>query len=206
MRKYYGECGQVTHHQILIPEHLITELLGEFHEQMGEHPGITKMIQECRSNYYYPGLAKRIKQWVLQWEDFINYMRISNNQIRIKRIKQWVLQCEDFNKYMRISTNQVRPKLNNKTEHFLGPKDILDIDILSHLPNSAGYQNIVTVIDVFSRYLFAYPTQNSTAKTIGRCIVDVMTRHAYLPLLILSDKGSQSRSEIRNNADTRNPS
>ena len=24
MRKYYGECGQVTHHQILIPEHLIT--------------------------------------------------------------------------------------------------------------------------------------------------------------------------------------
>ena len=24
MRKHYGECGQVTHHQILIPEHLIT--------------------------------------------------------------------------------------------------------------------------------------------------------------------------------------
>ena len=47
MRKYYGECGQVTHHQILIPEHLITELLKALHGQMGKHPGITKMILEC---------------------------------------------------------------------------------------------------------------------------------------------------------------
>ena len=49
---------------------------------------------------------------------------------------------------------------------------------------------------VFSRYLLACPTQNTTAKTIGRCIVDVMTRHAFLPTLILSDKGSQFRSEV----------
>ena len=62
--------------------------------------------------------------------------------------------------------------------------------------NSAGFQNIVTMIDVFSRYLFAYPTQIATAKTIGRCIVNVMTRHAYLPTLILSHKGSQFRSEV----------
>ena len=57
---------------------------------------------------------------------------------------------------------------------------------------TAGYQNIVIMIDVFSRYLFAYPTQNATAKTIGRCIVDVMTRHAYLPTLILSPSPSVS--------------
>ena len=84
----------------------------------------------------------------------------------------------------------------NNTEHVLCPEDILEIDILPNLPNSAGHQNIVTTIDVFSRYLFAYPTQNVTAKTIGRCIVDVMTRHAYLPTLILSDKGSQFRTEV----------
>ena len=44
MRKYYEESGQVTHHQILIPEHLNTELLKAIHGQMGKHPGITKMI------------------------------------------------------------------------------------------------------------------------------------------------------------------
>ena len=52
------------------------------------------------------------------------------------------------------------------------------------------------MIHIFSRYLFAYSTQNVTAKTIGRCIVDVMTRHAYLPTLRLSDKKSQFRSEL----------
>ena len=45
MRKYSGECGQVTHHQLLIPEHLITELLKATHGQMGKHPGITKIIR-----------------------------------------------------------------------------------------------------------------------------------------------------------------
>ena len=170
MRKYSRECRQVTHHQILIPEHLITELLKAILGQMGTHPGITKLIQECRSKYYYPGLAKRIKQWVMQ--------------------------CQDCIKYRRINNNQIRPKMINNTEHVLGPEDLLEIDILPNLTNSAGYQNIVTMIGVFSRYLFAYPTQSVTAKTIGRCIVDVMTRHAYLPTLILLDKGSQFRSEV----------
>ena len=124
------------------------------------------MIQECRSKYYYTELAKRIKQWVQQ--------------------------CEDCIKYKRISNNQIRPKMINNTEHVLGSEDILEINILPNLPNlpnSAGYQNIVTVIDIFSRYLFAYPTQNATAKTIGRCLFDVMTRHANLHTLILSHKG-----------------
>ena len=49
-QKDCGECEQVTHHHILIPEHLFTELLKAIHGQMGKHPGITKMIQECRSN------------------------------------------------------------------------------------------------------------------------------------------------------------
>ena len=73
MGNCYEECGQVTHHQILIPEHLIIELLKAIHGQMGKHPGITKIIQECRSNYYCPGLAKRIKQWVLNCEECIKY-------------------------------------------------------------------------------------------------------------------------------------
>ena len=128
------------------------------------------MIKECRLKYHYPGLAKRIEQWVLQ--------------------------CEDCIKYKRISNIQIRPKMINNTEDVLGPKDILEIDILPNLPNSAGYQNIVSMIDVFSRYLFAYPTQNATALTIGRCIVDVMTRHALSLTLILLDEGSQFRSEV----------
>ena len=61
---------------------------------------------------------------------------------------------------------------------------------------SNGYQHIITMMDDFSRYLFAYPTQDMTAKTVARCIIDVMTRHCYLSTVILTDKGSQFRSEV----------
>ena len=52
------------------------------------------------------------------------------------------------------------------------------------------------MMDVFSRYLFAYPTQDMTAKTVARCIIDAMTRQCYLPAVISTDKGSQFRSEV----------
>ena len=58
--------------------------------------------------------------------------------------------------------------------------------------------DINTMMDVFSRYLFAYPTQDMTAKTVARCIIDAMTRHCYLPTVILTDKVSQFRSEVDN--------
>ena len=80
----------------------------------------------------------------------------------------------------------------------MGPEECLEVDILPNLPSSNGYQHIITMMDVFSRYLFAYPTQDMTAKTVARCIIDVMTRHCYLPTVILTDKGSQFRSEVVN--------
>ena len=59
MRKYYGECGQVTHHQMLIPEHLITELLKAIHGQMGKHPGITKNDPRMQIKFLLSGISKK---------------------------------------------------------------------------------------------------------------------------------------------------
>ena len=79
MRKQFGE---VTRHQILIPEHLITDSssLKAIHGQMGKHPGMTKTSHECRSKWYCPGKAKRIKGRVQNCEDCIEYKRINNCQ------------------------------------------------------------------------------------------------------------------------------
>ena len=35
-----------------------------------------------------------------------------------------------------------------------------------------------------------------TAQRMGKCIIDVMTRHAYLPTTIISDRGSQFTAEL----------
>ena len=59
MRKYYGECGQVTHHQIILTENLITELLKAIHGQMGKHPGITKKFPRMQIKILLPGISKK---------------------------------------------------------------------------------------------------------------------------------------------------
>ena len=43
-------------------------------------------------------------------------------------------------------------------------------------------------MDVFSRYLFADPTSNVDVKTNATVIIIMMTKHAYLPTTLISDK------------------
>ena len=72
----------------------------------------------------------------------------------------------------------------------------MQIDLLPELPPSGGCENIITAIDVFSSYAVAYPVSNPTAVNTAKVIIVIMTRHAYLPTLIITDKGSVSVSQV----------
>ena len=76
------------------------------------------------------------------------------------------------------------------------PEDAIQIDLVPELPPSGGYENIVTAMDVFSRYLFAYPTANQDAITIAKVLITIMTKHAYLPTTLISDKGTAFTSHV----------
>ena len=45
-RQYLDETGNVKYHQILLPQHLLQELLQSLHGTAHKHPGISKMLQE----------------------------------------------------------------------------------------------------------------------------------------------------------------
>ena len=64
----------------------------------------------------------------------------------------------------------------------------MQINQLPELPPSGGYEDITTAKDVFSGYAIAYPVSNPTAVNTAKFIIDIMTRHAYLPALIITDK------------------
>ena len=66
----------------------------------------------------------------------------------------------------------------------------MQIDLLPELPPSGCYENIITAIDVFSRYAFAYPVSNPRAVNTAKVILDIMTRHACLPTPIITEKRS----------------
>ena len=51
-------------------------------------------------------------------------------------------------------------------------------------------------MDVLSRYLFAYPTANQDTKTIAKILINIMTKHAYLPTTLISDKGTAFMSLV----------
>ena len=54
----------------------------------------------------------------------------------------------------------------------------------------------MTAMDVFCRYLSAYPTVNEDAKTIAKVLINIMTKHAYLPTTLISDKGTAFTSYV----------
>ena len=56
----FDETGNVKYHQILLPQHLLQELLQYLHGTAHKHTCISKMLQEIRQRYYYPGMAKHV--------------------------------------------------------------------------------------------------------------------------------------------------
>ena len=169
-RHYFDETGNVEYHQILLPQHLLQELLQSLHGTAHKHPGISKMLQEIPQKYYYPSMAKHVKKWVEG--------------------------CEECARDKRVPNATITPELLNLPEWDLGPEDAMQNDLLPNLPPSGGFENVLTAIDVFSRYLFAYPLTDASVTNVAKALIDIMTKHAYLPTTLITDNGTAFTSTI----------
>ena len=168
-RQYYNNLGGVSHLQVLSPGQLFKVFLQSLHGTAGKHPGISKMMKEIRQKCYFSSIATYIRNWVRDCE-----LCIPNKL---------------------INSTRITPELLHIPERDLGP-DLKQLDLLPELPASGGYEIIITAIDVFSRYAFAYPVSNPTAVDTAKFIIDIITRHAYLPTLFITDRGSVSVSQV----------
>ena len=72
----------------------------------------------------------------------------------------------------------------------------MQIDFLPNLPPSGGYENIITAIDVFSHYLFAYPVTDASATNTANVIFDIITKQTYLPATLITNKGTAFTSKL----------
>ena len=55
---------------------------------------------------------------------------------------------------------------------------------------------IVTMMDVYSRYLIASPVRNHKAVTVSRCLYEDVVAYFGAPRSILSDRGTEFTSQI----------
>ena len=69
-------------------------------------------------------------------------------------IREWVMSCEQCIRESRIDRSLTQLPLQNPNEQITSPEYAMQIDLVPELPPSGGYENIVTAMDVFSRYLF----------------------------------------------------
>ena len=106
------------------------------------------------------------------------------------------MSCEQCLRESRINPGLNRPPLQEPNGYITAPEDAMQIVLVPGLPPSGGYENIVTAMDVFSRYLFAYPTSNQDAKAVTKVINNIMTKHADLQTTLISDKGLAFTSHV----------
>ena len=100
------------------------------------------------------------------------------------------MSCEQCIKESQNNRSLTCPPLQNPIENITAAEDTMQDELLPELTPSDGSENLVIAVNVFSRYLFAYLTRNSDAKTFAKVINKKMTEHSYLPTTLIPEKGS----------------
>ena len=73
-----------------------------------------------------------------------------------------------------------------------GPWETVSIDIVGPLPvDGKSHRYIVTMMDVYSRYLIASPVKNHKASKVSRCLYESVVAYFGAPRSILSDRGTE---------------
>ena len=155
--------------QVLLHQQLVDEFIQHHHGIYGKHPGIAKTTQQCREKYYFQGLAARIANHISQ--------------------------CTECAQTKRTPNSTITPPQIDMSKIAMGPEDALQMDIVPFDDTSGGYNSVITAMDVFSPYFFAYSVARIATKKVTRVLTDIITRHCYLPTTIITDKGSQFISE-----------
>ena len=95
-----------------------------------------------------------------------------------------------------IDRSLTRPPLQNPNEHITAPEDAMRIDLVPELPPSGGYENILGAVDVFFAPFIRIPDTKSGRQNIAKVLINIMTKHAYLPTTLISDEGTAFTSHV----------
>ena len=170
-RKFFDDTGRNFIRQYVVPQHLRNEALYRVHNsKYAGHPGIAKTAELFRKHSYFPGFV----------ECLANYVKNCSSCLQIKPVKHQTLKT---------------PLLSLATDKYY-PGDLLQVDLVGKLPDSAGYTHILTAKDNFSKYLFAKTLRNASAPNVAKQLFQIFMRSAYIPKVVLSDMSTAFTSRV----------
>lgn len=76
------------------------------------------------------------------------------------------------------------------------PLELVCIDYLSLEPDSSDTRNILVITDYFTKFSWAFPTKDQTAKTVASVLWENLICHFGFPKRIHSDQGANFESEL----------
>ena len=128
-------------------------------------------MHETRQNYYFPSTASLIRNWVRECERCIKDKRVDNT---------------------RTTSEQIHiPEWDFGPEHLLQKRPNTGTAAKFRVPQKC-YDNRCN----FRTRSFAYLASNPTAVKTAKAMVDIMTRHAFLPTLNIVTKGTLLVSQV----------
>ncbi|KAI3368495.1 hypothetical protein L3Q82_025508 [Scortum barcoo] len=165
-RRAFRSNGGEEFLQLFLPAVLKQETLEQLHQDHG-HQGIERTTKLVQQCCYWPGMSSDIKDWVQKCE-----------------------RC------------QVAKDSGHVPHSFMGhllasrPNEILAINFTLLEPSCNGFENVLVMMDVFSKFTVAVPTRDQRASTVAQVLISEWFYKFSVPSRLHSDQGRSFESSL----------
>ncbi|KAF8791606.1 Retrovirus-related Pol polyprotein like [Argiope bruennichi] len=168
-RKWESDDGKAFRWQLILPKTRVLTVLKELHgSPTGGHFGVTKTLQKVRKRFYWNNVRNEVEKWCRTCDP------CAADKGPGKRIKG-------------------RLQLYNVGATF----ERIAFDILGPLPRSSdGNNNILVVMDYYTKWPEAYPIPDQEAPTVAEILVQNWISRYGVPLQLQSDQGRNLDSAV----------
>uniref|UniRef100_A0A3B4WAL0 Gypsy retrotransposon integrase-like protein 1 n=1 Tax=Seriola lalandi dorsalis TaxID=1841481 RepID=A0A3B4WAL0_SERLL len=165
-RRVFRSDGGEEFLQLVLPVALKQETLQQLHQEHG-HQGIERTTELVRQRCYWPGMSSDIKNWVQK----CGRCQVAKNSGQVPH------------SYM---------------GHLLAsrPNEILALDFTLLEPSRNGFENVLVLTDVFSKFTVAVPTRDQRASTVAQVLVHEWFYKFGVPGRLHSDQGRSFESSL----------
>ena len=165
MKKAPTSTAQPGVDRVLVPSRLKAFLLRRYHGlPISGHLGWRRTLRHIATAYFWDGMSKDVRRWV-----------------------QSCLACR-----RRKTPRNLHAGVPGAVSVATRPWQTVAIDVVSASTKSAeGYTKILTVMDLFSRYVMAIPLKRARAKEVGGALFSNLFCRFGKPERIHSDEGRE---------------
>jgi hypothetical protein len=152
--------------QFVLPESMKPLVLKHMHDFAG-HQGIERTSQLIRERFYWPTLHKDV-------------------EIYCRNCRRCVVAKEPV------------PKVKVKMAHVISnyPLDVVAMDFTVLERSSSGYENVLVLTDIFTKFVLTIPTRDQTARTVAEVLIRDFFNRYGIPRRLHSDRGRSFENKI----------